>query len=39
MQILALRSKYAYLAVGGVFDENRNVSASETSGTNVDTSA
>jgi hypothetical protein len=38
MQILALRSKYAYLAEGGVFDENRNVTPSSTGGT-VDTSA
>ena len=40
MQILALRSKYSYLAVGGPFDETRNtVTPSETNGTQVDTEA
>lgn len=40
MQILALRSKYAYLAVGGPFDETANtVTASDTTGTAIDTEA
>lgn len=38
MQILALRSKHSYLVKGGPFDEVSNtVSASSTTGTNVDT--
>lgn len=40
MQILALRSKYSYLAMGGPFDEERNtVTPSTTTGTNVNETA